>query len=82
LAATLGDKNIALAIAAAVALITLVWQKRTSRQRLAEAVQAALASGGVIILITAAGGALGTMLQQTGVAELISRLPTEFSGAC
>jgi gluconate:H+ symporter, GntP family len=77
LAATLGDKNIALAIAAALALITLVWQRRTSRQRLAEAVQAALASGGVIILITSAGGALGAMLQQTGVAELISRLPSE-----
>lgn len=75
-AATLGDKNIALAIAAAVALGTLVWQKRTSRQRLAEAVQAALSSGGVIILITAAGGALGSMLQQTGVAGLVSRLPT------
>jgi gluconate:H+ symporter, GntP family len=76
LAATLGDKNIALAIAAAVALGTLVWQKRTSRQRLAEAVQAALSSGGVIILITAAGGALGSMLQQTGVAGLVSRLPS------
>jgi hypothetical protein len=59
LAATLGDKNVALAIAAAVALMTLVWQKRTSRQRLSEAVQAALASGGVIILITSAGGDLG-----------------------
>jgi gluconate:H+ symporter, GntP family len=64
--ATLGDKNVALGIAATVALITLAWQKRTSRQRLAEAVQAALSSGGVIILITSAGGALGAVLQQTG----------------
>src|SRR5690606_14539775 len=35
----------------------------------------ALASGGIIILITAAGGAFGGMLQQTGVAGLFRDLP-------
>ncbi len=78
-AATLGDKNIALAIAAAIALVTLAWQKRASRQQLADAVQAALSSGAVIILITSAGGALGAVLQQTGVADLIRQLPTDSS---
>ena len=71
---TLGNKNIALAIATAVAMGTLVWQKRTSLKNLADSIQGALASGGVIILITSAGGAFGGMLQQTGVAGLIEKL--------
>ncbi|REJ94642.1 MAG: GntP family permease [Planctomycetota bacterium] len=72
---TLGNKNIALGIAAAVGLLTLVWQKRQSRRELAKGVGVALESGGVIILITAAGGAFGGVLRETGVAELIRDLP-------
>ena len=74
-AATLGDKTIALTIGAAVAIGMLVWHKRTSREKLADAIQASLASGGVIILITAAGGAFGAVLRQTNVASLIRDLP-------
>lgn len=74
-AATLGDKNVALVLSALVALVILVWQQRTTRQELAHAVGAALSSAGVIILITAAGGAFGAVLRQTGVASLISQLP-------
>ena len=37
--------------------------------------QAALASGGIIILITSAGGALGGTIRQTGIADLINELP-------
>ncbi len=74
IAATLGDKNIALTISAALALILLMWHKRTSRDDLADAVGKALSSGGVIILITSAGGAFGAMLQQTGVAGLIESI--------
>lgn len=80
-AATLGDKNIALVIAAAIAMATLVVQKRTSRKELANAIQASLASGGVIILITAGGGAFGGILRQTGVADLIQDLPQSSSWA-
>ena len=76
-AQTLGNKNIALVISAAIAMGTLVWQKRTSLNELAESVQAALANGGVIILITAGGGAFGQVLQQTGVSGLIRDLPAE-----
>jgi GntP family gluconate:H+ symporter len=75
IAALVGNKNIALVLAAAIAMATLVWQRRTSAQQLAESVQAALASGGIIILITSAGGAFGAMLQQTGVADLVRQLP-------
>jgi len=70
-AATLGDKNIALILAAAIAMGLLVAKRRTSLKDLAAAVQLALASGGVIILITAAGGAFGNVLKQTGIAGLL-----------
>lgn len=73
--ATLGDKNIALVLSAAIAMVMLISQKRTTLQELSKAVQAALASGGVIILITSAGGAFGQTLRQTGVADLIRDLP-------
>ncbi len=71
---TLGDKNLALVLSALIAMGTLILQKRTSLTALAESIQKALASGGVIILITAAGGAFGSVLRQTGVASLISHL--------
>ena len=74
---TLKDKNIALIISAAIALITLVCVKRVSRIEAAKSVQTALASGGVIILITAAGGAFGGALKQTGVGERIAGLTPE-----
>lgn len=73
--ATLGDKNVALILSALIAMGTLIRQKKRSFQELSESVQSALASGGVIILITAAGGAFGQVLRETGVAELIQDLP-------
>ncbi len=75
-AATLGDKNIALVLSGIIAMLMLAWQKRSSWKDLADPLQAALASGGVIILITAAGGAFGNVLQQTGVSGLIGQLST------
>jgi len=77
----LGDKNIALTLSAVVALVTLVWWKRTSRAETLSKVQEALASGGVIILITAAGGAFGRVLQQTNIAAAIQeRFPITQAG--
>eukprot|EP00913_Durusdinium_trenchii_P028483 g26711.t1 len=76
IAGILGDKNIALGISAAIAMATLVKVKRTNLQALADSVQSALSSGGVIILITAAGGAFGGVLKQTGVSGLIGNLST------
>jgi len=70
----LGDKNIALSLGAAVALLTLVKQKRLSKKALAAAVQLSLASGGIIILITAAGGAFGHVLRQTAIGGTINDL--------
>ncbi|OHB82354.1 MAG: gluconate transporter [Planctomycetes bacterium RBG_16_64_12] len=71
---TLGDKNIALILGAAIALGTLAWQKRATRRELAAAVETALAGGGVIILITSAGGAFGATIEQCGVGNEIAKL--------
>ena len=60
-----GDKNVALAIAAVVALLLLV--ASAGAGELKSKMQSALSSGGVIILITAAGAAFGYVLKQTGI---------------
>lgn len=72
--AGLGDKNVALTLAAAVSLGLLAARKCEGPGALASPVQAALQSGGVIILITAAGGAFGAVLQQTGISTRIAEL--------
>ncbi len=73
--AMLADKNIALILAALVAMGMLAWKKRSTREEMHAVVATSLASGGVIILITAAGGAFGGVLKETGVASLIQDLP-------
>jgi len=73
-----GDKNIALIISAIVALGLLALQKRGDKQALFDSVQSALASGGVVILITAAGASFGTMLQQTNIAASIRELVEQY----
>lgn len=65
----LGDKNIALIISAVIGLVMLAWVKRKSIKEMAEPVQDAISSGGVIILITSAGSAFGLTLRQTGITE-------------
>ncbi len=71
---TFGEKNLALIISAGVSLLILVRRKSGSIRDQGSAVGSALASGGVIILITAAGGAFGGVLQQTGISERIGTL--------
>ena len=62
----LGDKNIALAIAAGLALFTLARHLKNKKE-LAEQMQGALQEAGLIILICCAGGAFGAILLQTGI---------------
>ncbi len=69
--ALLGDANLALLLSAAIAMIVLVRQRGLSLKELAKTTETALMSGGVIILITAAGGAFGGMLKVCGVKETI-----------
>lgn len=73
----LGDKNIALTLSALIALAMVAIQRRESIKHLAQSVQSALGSGGVIILITSAGGAFGYCLKQTGVADAIGVITPE-----
>jgi len=70
----LGDKYIALGAGGAAALVLLAVQKRTDRKEMGAFVQAALMSGGAIILITAAGGTFGGMLQQSGISARIAEM--------
>ena len=76
-----GDKNIALLVGAIFALFVLASQKKTGKDKLTAFVQTALMSGGGIILITAAGGAFGGMLQQSGISIRIADLTKDYQMA-
>jgi GntP family gluconate:H+ symporter len=67
IAAVLGNRDMALVLAAAVAMFVLVRQRKLSFKELAVRSETALMSGGMIILITAAGGAFGAMLREDGI---------------
>jgi gluconate:H+ symporter, GntP family len=66
-----GNPNFALLLSAALALGTLWWYRRPGRLQMAAAIEESLATAGVIILITAAGGAFGAMLRAAEIAEAI-----------
>lgn len=68
---SLGDKNIALAVGVVLALSLTKYCPAEKRSTL---VTRSLASGGNIILITAAGGAFGAMLRQAGIEEAVGSL--------
>ena len=68
----LGDANFALLVAALVAMVLLTAQRGLSLSQLTGRVEKALLSGGVIILITAAGGAFGAMLRAAQVGDAIT----------
>ncbi len=70
----LGNPNIALLLAALFALGLCATHARDSRAQLADLMENALGSAGLIILITAAGGAFGTMLQVAGVGPAMQAL--------
>jgi gluconate:H+ symporter, GntP family len=69
--AFVGNPNFALLISAAISLYLLASQKRYSLSELARPVEVAFASGGLIILITAAGGSFGGMLVRAEVGKTL-----------
>ena len=77
--AVAGDPNLALLLSAVIALLTLVLWKRRPLARLADDVEEALMSGGLIILITAAGGAFGGMLRAAGIQDAMQYLVGDVS---
>lgn len=74
-----GDPNIALLIAAVVALLIEKRQRRVGWGGLGEEIEKAMASAGVIILITAAGGAFGSMLTVARVGDTIRDVFAQYS---
>ena len=73
-AAILGNPNLAMLAAATAALILYAVRRRPERAQFARQVQRSLMSGGIIILITSAGGSFGTMLQAAEIGPAIQGL--------
>ena len=76
--ALLGNKNLAMFIATGVAMTLLARSKGYNLKQLTTAIEPALREAGVIILITAAGGAFGGMLKETGIGKTISDMVTGY----
>ena len=74
----LGNPNFALLVSAAISLYVLAKQKGYTLAKLAKPVETALASGGLIILITAAGGSFGGMLVRAEVGTVLGELAQDF----
>ncbi len=82
-----GDSNIAMLLAALIAIYTLAIQMiRESRilqdgvmATLAKALEDPLQTAGIIILITGAGGAFGGMIRLAGVGETIEALANSYN---
>jgi len=72
--AVLGNPNLALLLAAYIAMFVLVRKRKLSLKELGQTVDKALMSGGIIILITAGGGAFGAMLRAAGVQDSVRNL--------
>lgn len=77
----LGNKDIALTLAAVFSIVLLARRPGSTKESVAHSIQGAIADAGVIVLITCAGGAFGHVLRQTGIAGSIENsLPATESG--
>jgi len=74
IAAVLGDVNLAMLISAAIAMIMLKKKRSLTSAQLAKVIEISLMSGGMIILITSAGGAFGAMLKEAQIGPAIESL--------
>lgn len=77
LTAFLGNPSFALLAGAVVSLWLLARQNHLSLKQLAVPVEEAVKSAGVIILITAGGGAFGGMLVRAGVGDVLGESASE-----
>lgn len=73
-AAVVGDPSLAMLLSLVIAAVVLKKQRGMSAAQLAGVVETSLMSAGVIILITAAGGAFGAMLREANIKDAISGL--------
>ena len=70
----LGNPNFAMFISAALALMLMVRQRRSGAAEIAAVVDRAIMGAGAVILIVAAGGAFGAMLQAAKIGPAIQVL--------
>jgi GntP family gluconate:H+ symporter len=69
-----GNPNLALLLSAVIALAVYIKQQSPSADKLVHSVEQSLMSGGVIVLITAAGSAFGAMLKVAQVGDAIKMM--------
>jgi GntP family gluconate:H+ symporter len=72
--AVLGNVNLAMLLAATIAMGMLKSKRSLSLTQLGKVVEGSLMSGGIVILITAGGGAFGAMLKAAEVGPAIKQL--------
>ena len=75
----LGNPNFALMLSAAISLHLVAKYRGYTLAQLVKPVETALASGGLIILITAGGGAFGGMLVEAGVGQSLGDAAQQFN---
>jgi GntP family gluconate:H+ symporter len=74
-----GNKNIAMGVGTLLALFIWAKAQKLGSKDLWEAIAKPLEIGGVIILITSAGGAYGAMIQHSGIGNAISIATQKFN---
>ena len=67
-----GNANLALLLSAVIAVLLYVSNCRPTRKEFSDSLESSLMSGGLIILITAAGGAFGAMLAEAQIGPAIA----------
>ena len=72
--AVLGNVNLAMLMSTAIAMWMLKSKRALTNAQLAKVVEVSLMSGGVIILITAGGGAFGAMLKAAQIGPAIENI--------
>ena len=77
----IGDKNVAMFIAALIAMYTLAKQRGWTFEKLGESMNNPLETAGVISLITGAGGEFGSMIGHTGIGDTIKAIGVSKGGA-
>jgi GntP family gluconate:H+ symporter len=74
-----GNKNIAMTVGTIISLLLWARTQKLSSKDLWEAAAKPLEVGGIIILITSAGGAFGAMIKHSGIGEAISQVTEGFN---
>ena len=75
----IGNKNIALTVGTVIALWVLARQRNLTFARIEALIGPPIETAGVIILITASGGAFGGMLRNAGVGDAIGDIAKTYS---